>query len=238
MIVPLGFEGPEQFVWDTDLAKLPARVQAAWAAYCVGSTGQLLPPSFHARFPFTLCIRTAWDFALLRPQDRSALVRLNEEMIEYGEVLGQTERPPRHDNPGWWMCVEGYQLAHVVAPGQLFELVLTPDWLSSNAMDAVEAAGKVYKKYQFWRQGFDDVADEAFSYVDATKNVFYAMTRRAYDVALAHKGEPTETMFAGVEFPHDCPPLAPELAALSRKNPTPAIHEQWLRETGRWLGPT
>lgn len=245
MIVPLNFEGPEQFVWDTDLAELPTRVQAAWAAFCVGTVGPLLPPSFHDRFPFARCVQTAWDFALNRPFDRDETARLSLELQEYGEVLGQTERPPKLDNPGWWLSLEGYQLAHLLAPALLLEAVLRPEWLdtdiewlANNAMTAVENAGLVYKDYQYWRQGFAVTADSARFYAEFVTTTFYAMSRRAYEVARAHVGEPTETMFAGVEFPHDCEPLAPELvaASISEMGPAPAHHEKWLRETGRWRG--
>jgi len=237
MIVPLDFGGPDQFVWAGQIAKLSVPVRAAWAAFCVGTVGPLLPPSFHARFPFARCVRAAWDFALGRPFDRDEVERLHERLVYEAAVFGQAGTDD--DNPGYWMLVEHYRLTHPSAPGYLLELVLNPDNSEYAAESAVEAAGLVYKDYQFWRQGYHDVADEAYPYVGAVLNMFYDMTQRAHAVALAHAGEPTEEMFAGVEFPADCAPLAPDLAAASRLNPGPttALQEQWLRETGRWRGP-
>lgn len=237
MKIPLNFDGPAQFVGVGEITELPVCVQAAWAAFCVGAVGPLLPSSFHSRYPFEQCVRAAWDFALDRPLDYEELNRLDERLTYESAVLGQWEKPPARDNPGYWMLAEDYRLEHALAPLSLLPLIFKTEHSADFAEEAVENAGLVYKDYQFWRQGFDDVAKEAHYYVEYVLNVFYSMSRQAYEVARVHVGSPTEGMFATVEFPRDCELLPTELAELSRRRPTPAHHEKWLRDIGRWLGP-
>jgi hypothetical protein len=186
--------------------------------------------------PFDQGVEAVWNFALGKPVDEAELKALADHVEAMSTIFGQGETAP--GNPGGWMELEGYHLSHLRCLWGLFDIPFNPEQSPYLAEEAVEAAGWVYKSYQCWRQGFRDVANEAYPYALYLANTYYAMTRRAFEVAVSHAGKPTRGMFDRIELPRDCERLPPELTETSRSfRQTPLIHERWLRETGRWLGP-
>jgi hypothetical protein len=236
MFVEMNFEGPDEMVTCDEIRRLAPRVQAAWTAWCVGTLRPLLPPSFHERVPFDQGVEAAWNFALGEPVDEAELKALGGHVEAMATIFGQGETAP--GNPGGWMVPEQYHLSYLRCLWGLFDIPFDPGQSPYLAEEAVEAAGWVYKTHQCWRQGFWGVVEAGYPYALSLPNRYYAMTRRAFEVATAHTGEPTRGMFDGIGFPWDCDRLAPDLAEASRASrPLPIIHERWLRATGRWLGP-
>ena len=234
MFLPL-FDSPDEMVYLHEIQRLSYRHQAAWSAFCVGLVGPLLPPSFHARIPFDRCVHFAWAAALGQPVDAAEARSISAHLEDLSAIFGQGELPP--DFSGYWLEEERYGLRHWSAVYSLLQVVLTPDLSAVEVEAAVEAAGSVYQSYQTRSQGFWGVIDKGHTYSIFVRNVYYAVTRKAYEVALCHGREPDREMFAAIEFQENCTPLDPELARASREVfPLPPAIEAWFRESGRWRG--